>query len=114
MKRLVDEAEAILTSKSDLNEFGRLLDYTWQLKRGISHVSTDDIDLMYERAKNAGALGGKVLGAGGGSFIILYVEQEKQENVIKALEDKLYVPMKFENTGATILYFQAEDYEMRK
>ncbi len=114
MKRLVDEAEAILTSKSDLNEFGRLLDYTWQLKRGISHVSTDDIDLMYERAKNAGALGGKVLGAGGGGFIILYVEQEKQENVIKALEDKLYVPMKFENTGATILYFQAEDYEMRK
>lgn len=114
MKRLVDEAEAILTSKTNLNEFGRLLDYTWKLKRDISSVSTDDVDLMYEKARNAGALGGKLLGAGGGGFIILYVEKDKQENVIKALEDRLYVPMKFENTGTSILYFQAEDYELKK
>lgn len=113
MKRLVNEAENILTSKTDLSEFGRLLDYTWQLKRGISNVSTEDIDLMYEKAKGAGALGGKLLGAGGGGFIILYVEKDKQENVIKVLEDRLYVPMRFENTGASILYFQAEDYEVK-
>lgn len=114
MKRLVDEAEAILTSKTDLNEFGRLLDYTWKLKRDISSVSTDDVDMMYEKARNAGALGGKLLGAGGGGFIILYVEKDKQENVIRALEDRLFVPMKFENTGTSILYFQAEDYELKK
>lgn len=65
MKSLVDDAEKILTSKTDLVEFGKLLNYTWQLKRGItSGISTDAIDGLYEKAINAGAVGGKLLGAG--------------------------------------------------
>lgn len=71
MKSLVNQAENILTDNhSDLNEFGRLLDYTWKLKRGISAgISTDSIDAIYQRAIAAGAIGGKLLGAGGGGFL---------------------------------------------
>lgn len=65
MLSLVDEAEKVLTTKTDLNEFGRLLDYTWKLKRGISSgISTDSIDGLYAKGIEAGALGGKLLGAG--------------------------------------------------
>lgn len=71
MLQLVDEAEQVLTSKTDLTEFGKLLDYTWKLKRGItSKVSTDSIDAIYDKAIKAGATGGKLLGAGGGGFVI--------------------------------------------
>ena len=98
MLKLVDEAEAVLTSKTDLNEFGRLLDYTWKLKRGITtEISTDSIDGLYGKAMEAGALGGKLLGAGGGGFLLFYVEEDKQERVKKALSNLLYVPFKFEN-----------------
>ena len=100
MLSLVDDAEKILTSKTDLEEFGRLLDYTWQLKRGITDkVSTDSIDAVYSRALQAGATGGKLLGAGGGGFLLFYVDPDKQENVRKALENLLYVPFEFENGG---------------
>ena len=75
MLSLVDEAEKVLTTKTDLNEFGRLLDYTWKLKRGISSgISTDSIDGLYAKGIEAGALGGKLLGAGGGGFLLFYVE----------------------------------------
>ena len=71
MLQLVDEAEQVLTSKTDLTEFGKLLDYTWKLKRGItSKVSTDSIDAIYDKAIKAGATGGKLLGAGGGGFLL--------------------------------------------
>ena len=80
MLSLVDDAEKVLTSKTDLNEFGRLLDYTWKLKRGISNrISTDSIDGLYAKGMAAGALGGKLLGAGGGGFLLFYVEPDKQE-----------------------------------
>ena len=82
MLQLVDEAEQVLTSKTDLTEFGKLLDYTWKLKRGItSKVSTDSIDAIYDKAIKAGATGGKLLGAGGGGFLLFYVEADKQKNV---------------------------------
>lgn len=104
MLSLVDDAEKILTSKTDLEEFGRLLDYTWQLKRGITDkVSTDSIDAVYSRALQAGATGGKLLGAGGGGFLLFYVDPDKQENVRKALENLLYVPFEFE-TGEPGLF----------
>ena len=75
MLQLVDEAEQVLTSKTDLTEFGKLLDYTWKLKRGItSKVSTDSIDAIYDKAIKAGATGGKLLGAGGVGFLLFYVE----------------------------------------
>ena len=83
MLALVDEAEAILTDEqADLNEFGRLLDHTWKLKRGTGvAVSTDCIDALYARGIAAGALGGKLLGAGGGGFLVFYVEPEHQAAV---------------------------------
>ncbi|MDO4788589.1 MAG: kinase [Johnsonella sp.] len=115
MLALVDEAHGILTSKRDLSEFGRLLDYTWKLKRGIeSKISTDGIDMLYEKAIRAGALGGKLLGAGGGGFLLFYVEKDKREAVLSALEDLLYVPFRFENGGAKVIHYSPESYEVKK
>ena len=111
MQKLVDEAHKILVSKTSINEFGRLLDYTWNLKKSISNViSNDTIDVMYKKAIDAGALGGKILGAGGGGFILLYVEKDKQISVKNALSDLLFIPFEFENEGTKILYYQPEDY----
>lgn len=110
MLDLVNVAEEVLISKDSLDEFGRLLDHTWQLKRGISSkISTSNIDLLYEKAKKAGALGGKLLGAGGGGFLLFYVEQEKQPFVRKALGDLMYVPFRFDNKGTSIIYFEPEE-----
>lgn len=113
MYHLVDEAEKILTDKNiSLNDFGKLLDYTWKLKRGISAgISTGSIDEQYAKAMNAGALGGKLLGAGGGGFLLFYVPLEKQSDVKNALKDQMYVPFKFENDGTKIIYYSAEDYK---
>lgn len=112
MKELVDEAERILTDKDkDLNDFGRLLDYNWNLKRSLnSEISTDTTDEIYRKAKKAGALGGKLLGAGGGGFILLYVELDKQASVRYALNDLLYVPFRFEESGTDVIYYEPETY----
>lgn len=110
MLSLVDQAETILTG-GDLDEFGRLLDYTWKLKRGVnSAVSTSQIDQAYATAVKAGALGGKLLGAGGGGFLLLYVQPDKQEQVRKALCDLKEIPFQFETGGARILYYASEFY----
>ena len=114
MLELVDEAEKILTSKTELAEFGRLLDYTWRLKRGISSgISTDSIDRLYAKGIEAGALGGKLLGAGGGGFLLFYVEEDKREAVHKAMEELLYVPFEFENSGTRVIHYTPELYEKR-
>lgn len=113
MRMLVDEAEKVLTSKGDLNEFGRLLDHTWKLKRGITgKISNDAIDLLYGQALRAGALGGKLLGAGGGGFLLFYVEKDRQAAVREALKDLLYVPFEFENMGTRVLYYKSEDFDI--
>ena len=98
MLALVDEAEKVLVDKqSDLDEFGRLLDHTWRIKRKTGNtVSTNSIDELYDKGLKAGALGGKLLGAGGGGFLVFYVEPDKQEKVKKAMEDLLYIPFEFE------------------
>lgn len=115
MKDLVDEAEKILVSGASLDDFGRLLDHTWQLKRGLtSGISNDIIDDMYAAAKKNGAIGGKLLGAGGGGFLLLYVEPEKQEAVRKALEEFLYVPFGFEDGGTRVMYYAAEEYNIEE
>ncbi|MBQ8014008.1 MAG: GHMP kinase [Treponema sp.] len=113
MYKLVDDAEQILVNKdADLDDFGRLLDYTWQLKRGISSgISSDSIDEQYNAAMKAGALGGKLLGAGGGGFLLFYVPKEKQDAVRAALKNQLHVPFQFENEGTKIVMYQAEDFE---
>lgn len=109
---LVEEAEKILTDKMvSLDEFGKLLHYTWQLKRGISSsITTDSIDAQYEKAIKAGALGGKLLGAGGGGFLLFYVPMEKKEKVKNALRELLYVPFHFENEGTKIIFYEPEAY----
>lgn len=115
MKKLVDDAENILVGKGDLSEFGKLLDYTWKLKRGLSHyISTDKIDEIYARAKKAGATGGKLLGAGGGGFLLFYVDKDKQESVKAALGELLHVPFAFEDGGTKVIYYQAEDYNLEQ
>lgn len=110
MYDLVDEAEKVLVDdQQSLDEFGRLLDHTWQLKRKVgTAVSTEDIDWLYEKGRKAGAIGGKLLGAGGGGFLIFYVPQEYQQNVKKEMSELLYVPFKFENSGTRVLYYSPE------
>ena len=115
MLDLVNDAEKILTTKSDLNEFGRLLDHTWKLKRGItSQISTDSIDGLYNRAIQAGAIGGKLLGAGGGGFLLFYIEEDKRENLKRAMEHLLYVPFEFENAGTRVIHYTPESYTPRE
>ena len=113
MLALVDEAQNILTDKNtDLNEFGRMLDTTWKLKRQTgAKISTDSIDMLYGKGMKAGALGGKLLGAGGGGFLLFYVEPDKQKYVRDALADLMYVPFEFENGGTRVIHFTPESYE---
>lgn len=112
MLSLVDEAEKILTNNdADIDDFGRLLDYTWKLKKQTgAAVSTDSIDEIYKKGIEAGALGGKLLGAGGGGFIVFYVQPEKQKAVKEALNNLLYIPFDFENGGARIIHYIPEMY----
>lgn len=116
MLALVDVAEGVLTDKSKgLSEFGRLLDATWKLKRGTgSQVSTGSIDALYERGMRAGALGGKLLGAGGGGFLVFYVEPDAQESVLKAMGGLLRIPFRFEGDGAAVAYYGPEDYDLKE
>ena len=116
MLALVDEAEAILTDKNrSLAEFGKLLDRTWKLKRGTgAKVSNNAIDELYEQSMKAGALGGKLLGAGGGGFLLFYCEKEKQPELMKAMEKLMVVPFNFENEGAQVLYYAPAEYSPRK
>ena len=113
MYSLVDDAEKVLTEKTaDLDDFGRLLDHTWKLKRQTgSAVSTNSIDGLYSRSIEAGALGGKLLGAGGGGFLVFYVQPEYQENVRKAMSDLMYIPFEFENGGTRVIHYTPESYE---
>ncbi len=103
--KMVDIAEKILVEpNSSLDDFGRLLNETWMLKRSISSkISTDLIDDLYIKAMNAGALGGKLLGAGGGGCLLFYVPEDKQEDVKKALAGMLEIKFKFENEGTRII-----------
>jgi D-glycero-alpha-D-manno-heptose-7-phosphate kinase len=116
MYKLVDDAEKILTDKNtSLDEFGKLLDYTWKLKRGISSgISTGSIDEQYDKAIKAGALGGKLLGAGGGGFLVFYVTPDKKESVMTAMKDLLYVPFRFEDGGTQVIHYTPENYEPKE
>lgn len=113
MRELVDESEHILIDKTaDLDDFGRLLGEEWKLKRGTSEkVSTSDLDIIYEKAINAGALGGKLLGAGGGGFMLFYVPEEVKTGVMRALEGLMHVPFGFENGGTRVVYYSPETYD---
>ena len=112
MLRLVDEAEKILEDQTaDLDDFGRLLDENWQLKKETgSKVSSNGIDRLYDAALASGALGGKLLGAGGGGFLLFYVPEEKQEAVSRAMNKLMRVPFEFENGGTRVIHYTPEIY----
>ena len=113
---LVNDAQTILEDKhSDMNDFGRLLDHTWKLKRDTgSKISNNEIDDLYQRGLKAGALGGKLLGAGGGGFLLFYVEKDKQQHIINELDELMHVPFELENEGSTIIHYNPIVYIPRK
>lgn len=113
MLALVDEAEKVLTNKySDLDDFGRLLDHTWKLKRQTgAAISTNSIDELYDKGIAAGALGGKLLGAGSGGFLVFYVQPERQDAVRWAMRDLMHIPFAFEDGGTRVIHYTPETYE---
>lgn len=112
MKDLVEESLEILNRNQDLTSFGSLLHEAWQVKRSLSaKVSNSQVDELYEQARSAGAIGGKLTGAGGGGFLLLFVPPERQTKVREALNKLIYVPFKFEFSGSQIIFCDREqDY----
>ncbi len=109
MYRMVDEGITILNGNSDLSDFGKLLHESWQLKRSLTdRISTAEIDEIYAAARDAGAIGGKLLGAGGGGFILFFAKPETQSKIKTKFKRLLYVPFKFENQGSQIIFYEPE------
>lgn len=110
MKAMVDEAIHILSdSNIPITEFGNMLHQSWLYKKSLSDkITTPEIDKFYEAAMNAGAIGGKILGAGGGGFLLLFVEPEKQARVREQLKDLIHVPFKFEDSGSRVVLYQPD------
>ena len=106
MKDLVEPLRNIFSAGSDLHAIGGLLHDGWVLKRSITEeISSPDIDEYYEKAMKAGALGGELLGAGGGGFLLLYVEPQNQKTVAESLSDLYQLPFGFDNVGSQITYY---------
>jgi D-glycero-alpha-D-manno-heptose-7-phosphate kinase len=112
LKDLTNESLSILTGSGPLAPFGELLHEGWQIKRSLStKVSNDAVDDLYATARRAGALGGKLLGAGGGGFLLLFAEPDRQDAIREALRKLIYVPFKFEYSGSQIIFMDHEvDY----
>src|SRR5262245_57499259 len=110
MRELVDRAIALLSSPTtDILEFGRLVNEQWQLKRRLADlVSNGTIDDVYDAATRAGAIGGKLLGAGGGGFMLFFVRPEEREKVKAALPGLVTVPIRFETSGSRIVLYQPD------
>jgi D-glycero-alpha-D-manno-heptose-7-phosphate kinase len=110
LQDLVDESISVLNGGQDLIGFGELLNEAWQAKRSLSaSVSNSDVDDMYERALAAGAVGGKLTGAGGGGFMLLFAPPDRQPAVKDALNQLIHVPFKFEFSGSQIIHFDPEE-----
>jgi D-glycero-alpha-D-manno-heptose-7-phosphate kinase len=112
LKDLVRESLTILSEGRDVTAFGHLLHEAWQAKRSLSaRVSNGDVDDIYAAAVKAGAIGGKLAGAGGGGFLLLFVEPDRQAAVMQALDSLIHVPFRFEFSGSQILFADNEqDY----
>lgn len=110
MQDLVQEAVNVVAGDGDLDEFGRLLHESWQLKRelgdGVTNKTVDDI---YEAALDAGAVGGKLSGAGGGGFMLLFVPPEHQPKVLEIFSSLVHVPFNFEHQGSQIIFCEPEE-----
>lgn len=111
MFQMVQEAISILTGTSSMTDFGGLLDESWRLKRSLSSkISSPPIDEIYEAARSVGAIGGKLLGAGGGGFMLLFARPEDHPRVKARLKNFLRVPFRFENTGSQIIFYHPDRY----
>jgi D-glycero-alpha-D-manno-heptose-7-phosphate kinase len=110
MLQMVDEAESIVTdSNRSLGDFGRLLHEGWQLKRSLTNkITTPEIDEIYQAGREAGALGGKLLGAGGGGFMLFFVPPERREELRLRLKKLLCVPFSFSQKGSQVVVYEAE------
>lgn len=108
MGEMVDEAIKVIHSPNgSISEFGKLLHQGWLYKRCLSEkVSTPEIDTIYEAAMSAGAIGGKILGAGGGGFLLLFVKPNLQSQVRERLKDLIHVPFEFEDSGSRVVLYQ--------
>jgi len=114
MLGMVEEAVGILNSERDLEDFGKLLHRHWMLKRGLTDkISTPYTDFLYETAMKAGASGGKLLGAGGGGFILFFVKPELQPQVSQSLHGVLQVPFRFEGSGSQIVFYEPDLYHVK-
>jgi D-glycero-alpha-D-manno-heptose-7-phosphate kinase len=107
MRQMVDEGERILVGNGNLSDFGRLLDESWKLKRSLSSkIAPDFVNEIYDTACRAGAAGGKLLGAGGGGFMLIFVQPDRRAAVLKALGKLLPVPFQFERGGTQIVLYE--------
>ena len=110
IKDLVEESISVLNGGQDITSFGELLHEAWQAKRSLSSmVSNSHVDKIYEEAMSAGAIGGKVTGAGGGGFMLLFVHPSDHNKVREKLKRLIYVPFKFESGGSQIIFFEPEE-----
>ena len=107
MMHLTERArEVIADEHCPIEEFGELLAEQWRIKRGLTNlISNRDIDSIYDAGVKAGATGGKLLGAGGGGFMLFFAKPEYHAGIRKKLSEKLFVPFRFESTGSQIIYF---------
>lgn len=107
---LVEEGTSLLDSGEDIRRFGKLMHESWLAKRGLATtISTPYIDNLYKVSIDAGAIGGKLTGAGGGGFLLLFVPPERQPAVRDALSKLIRVPFKFEHSGSQIIFFDREE-----
>ena len=113
MKEMVNEGLSILHRPSDpINDFGKLLHESWKLKRSLStKVSTPQIDEIYETGIKAGALGGKILGAGGGGFILFFAAPENHNKIRDRLKNLVHVAFNFDNTGSKIVVYEPNGFK---
>ena len=111
MHQMVDEAEAILSSPTrPIEEFGRLLNESWQIKRTLTqNITNSNLDEIYEVGRSAGALGGKLLGAGGGGFMLFFVPAERRKELRMRLKNLLCVPFSFSNRGSHVLVHEPDE-----
>jgi len=110
MLQFVDEAEAIIGDPNrSLDDFGQLLNESWKIKRSLTQkISNASIDEIYEAGISAGALGGKLLGAGGGGFMLFFVPPERREALRNRLKNLLCIPFKFSTRGSHIVVYEPE------